>query len=111
MLHLRTFGGLALQRDGTALDSVNAQRKALALLAVLAAAGAAGIGREKVMLLLWPESDADRARGALKQMLHTVRRQLGSADAILGTAELRLNPELIESDLARFRTAARGRRR
>jgi DNA-binding SARP family transcriptional activator/predicted Zn-dependent protease len=105
MLHLRTFGGLALQRDGTALDLVNAQRKALALLAVLASAGTRGIGRDKLMLLLWPESDADRARGSLKQMLHTLRRQLGSADAILGTAELRLDPELIESDLTRFRAA------
>jgi DNA-binding SARP family transcriptional activator/TolB-like protein len=105
MLHLRTFGGLGLQQDGSLLDGANAQRKALALLAVLAAAGAAGVGREKVMLLLWPESDADRARGALKQRLHTLRRQLGSADAILGTAELRLNPEYIESDVARFRAA------
>jgi DNA-binding SARP family transcriptional activator len=105
MLHLRTFGGLAVQRAGTALDPVNAQRKALALLAVLASAGTRGIGRDKLMLLLWPESDADRARGALKQMLHTLRRQLSRPDAILGTAELRLNPELIESDLMRFRTA------
>jgi DNA-binding SARP family transcriptional activator len=102
MFLLRTFGGLALERDGVLLDQVNAQRKALAMLAVLAAAGEAGVGREKVMLLLWPESAADRARGALKQMLHSVRRQLGSADAILGTAELRLNPELIKTDLARF---------
>jgi DNA-binding SARP family transcriptional activator/TolB-like protein len=105
MLHLRTFGGLALQREGTALDPVNAQRKTLALLAVLASAGARGIGRDKLMLLLWQESDEDRARGALKQMLHTLRRQLGSADSILGTAEVRLNPELIASDVARFRTA------
>jgi DNA-binding SARP family transcriptional activator/TolB-like protein len=105
MFHLRTFGGLALQREGTALDPGNAQRKTLALLAVLASAGAKGIGRDKLMLLLWQESDEDRARGALKQMLHTLRRQLGSADSILGTAELRLNPELIESDVSRFRTA------
>jgi DNA-binding SARP family transcriptional activator/Tfp pilus assembly protein PilF len=105
MLHLRTFGGLALQRESTALDPVNAQRKAMALLAVLAGAGSRGIGRDKLMLLFWPESDANRARGALKQMLHTLRRLLGSPDVILGTAELRLDPELIESDLTRFRTA------
>jgi TolB-like protein/DNA-binding SARP family transcriptional activator/Tfp pilus assembly protein PilF len=105
MLHLRTFGGLALQREGTALDVVNAQRKALALLAVLASAGSRGIGRDKLMVLLWPESDAGRARGALKQMLHTLRRHLGSAEAILGTAELRLNPDHVESDVVRFRSA------
>jgi TolB-like protein/DNA-binding SARP family transcriptional activator/Tfp pilus assembly protein PilF len=105
MFQLRTLGGLALQQDGTLLDQVNAQRKALALLAVLAAAGASGVGREKVMLLLWPESDAGRARGALKQMLHILRRHLGSPDAILGTTELHLNPQYVESDVARFRAA------
>jgi DNA-binding SARP family transcriptional activator/TolB-like protein len=105
MFQLRTFGGLALCQDGTLLDQVNAQRKALALLSVLAAAGESGIGREKVMLLLWPESDAGRARGSLKQMLHTLRRQLGSPDAILGTTELHLNPRYVESDIAGFRTA------
>jgi DNA-binding SARP family transcriptional activator/TolB-like protein len=105
MLQLRTFGGLALCRDGTLLDQVNAQRKALALLAVLAAAGPAGMGREKVMLLFWPESDAGRARGSLKQMLHILRRQLGSPDAILGTTELHLNARYIVSDVARFRHA------
>jgi DNA-binding SARP family transcriptional activator/TolB-like protein/Tfp pilus assembly protein PilF len=105
MHQLRTFGGLALQQDGQLLDHVNAQRKALALMAVLAAAGAAGVGREKVMLLLWPESDAGRARGALNQMLHILRRHLGSPDAILGSTELRLNSRYVESDVARFRAA------
>jgi adenylate cyclase len=105
MFQLRTLGGLALQRDGTLLDQVNAQRKALALLAVLAAAGASGIGREKLMLLLWPESDTPRARGALKQMLHSLRRQLGSPDAILGTTELHINPGYVVSDVVSFRTA------
>jgi TolB-like protein/DNA-binding SARP family transcriptional activator len=105
MFQLRTLGGLALQQNGALLDQVNAQRKALALLAVLAAAGASGVGRDKVMLLLWPESSAGRARGALKQMLHILRRQLGSPHAILGTTELHLNPRYVGSDVASFRTA------
>jgi TolB-like protein/DNA-binding SARP family transcriptional activator/Tfp pilus assembly protein PilF len=105
MYDLRTFGGLALQRNGSSLDTINAQRKALALLAVLAAAGDRGIGREKVMALFWPESDSARARNALKQMLHTIRTFLGAQDAILGTAELRLNPHHVDSDVQRFRDA------
>jgi DNA-binding SARP family transcriptional activator/TolB-like protein len=105
MFQLRTFGGLTLRQDDALLDHMNAQRKALALLAVLACGGGSGVGREKVMLLLWPKSNTARARGALKQMLHTLRRQLGSPDAILGTTELRLNAQYIESDVARFRDA------
>lgn len=102
---LRTFGGLALMREGALFDAAAGHRKALALLAVLAASGDAGIGREKVMALLWPESDAERARGALKQMLHVLRRHLGAPEAIGGTAELRLDRTLVESDVDLFRRA------
>ncbi|CAA9343476.1 MAG: hypothetical protein AVDCRST_MAG68-3177, partial [uncultured Gemmatimonadetes bacterium] len=102
---LRTLGGLALLRHGAVVESAAAQRKALALLAVIAAAGDAGIGREKVMALLWPESDMERARGSLKQMIHGLRRQLGAPSAILGTAELRLDADLVEGDVERFRRA------
>ena len=101
MLRLRTFGGLTLERDGVRLDEISAQRKVLALLAVLASAGDAGIGRERLMSLLWAESDMERARGSLKQMLHTLRRQLGP-DVVSGTSELQLNRKTMSSDIADF---------
>lgn len=108
MLRLRTFGGLTLESDGVRVDELNAQRKSLALLAVLARSGATGIGREKLMLLLWPDSDMDHARGALKQMLHGLRRQLG-ADVITGTSDLFLNRDILASDVSEFTDAiARG---
>lgn len=105
MFRLRTFGGLALERDGTRLDRANAQRKTLVLLAILAVSGETGVARDRVMLLLWPESDSDRARGSLNQMLHSLRRQLGTPAAIRGSNELRLDRELIESDVAAFQDA------
>ena len=105
MFRLRTFGALALQKDGAAVEGAGAPRKALALLAVVAAARDAGIGREKLAALFWSESDAEHARGALKQTLHVLRRQLGSADALLGTAAIRLNPEVVHSDVERFHAA------
>ncbi len=103
MFHLRTFGGLALDRDGAPLDG--AQRKSLALLAVLAANPAKGVGRDRLMALLWPESDTERARGTLKQTIHVLRQLLGSPEAILGNAELRLNPAIITSDVGSFADA------
>lgn len=104
MLRLRTFGGMTLERDGVRLDEIIAQRKVLALLAVLARAGDAGIGRERLMALLWAESDTERARGSLKQMLHTLRRQLGP-DVVTGTSELHLNCQIVSSDVADFSTS------
>ena len=100
---LRTFGGFAIERDGTSLDDISAHRKALALLAILAAQGSTS--REGLMALLWPESDSERARGSLKQAVHLLRRALDAPNVLLGTAELRLNPKCIESDVALFSRA------
>jgi DNA-binding SARP family transcriptional activator/TolB-like protein/Flp pilus assembly protein TadD len=100
MFRLRTFGGLILESDGVPVDEIVPQRKALVLLATLAVHGT--LGRERLMALLWPESDAERARGSLKQAVHSLRRQLGATELVLGTAELRLNPELMECDVQLF---------
>jgi len=67
------FGGLALLRDGEPATGTLGQRKRLALLAVLAASPA-GVTRDRALALLWPESDDERARNALSQLVHG-RRQ------------------------------------
>jgi TolB-like protein/DNA-binding SARP family transcriptional activator/tetratricopeptide (TPR) repeat protein len=100
MYRLRTFGGLGLERNGAPLEDLATHRKSLALLAVVALHEA--IGRERLMALLWPESSTERARGSLKQAVHLLRRQLDAPDLLLGTAELRLNPERIECDARLF---------
>ena len=105
MLRLRTFGGLALTADAQPLSGAAGQRRPLALLAVLAVAGAHPTSRERLQALLWPESDEARARRVLAQTLYALRRDLGDAAVILGTAELRLNPDLITSDVAEFEHA------
>ena len=105
MLRLQTFGGCSLERDGVRLDTASAYRKGLALLAVLAAAGERGVSRDAVLALLWPDSDEERARTSLRQLVHLLRNQLQSPDLIPSSPELRLNPQVISSDIADFRTA------
>jgi adenylate cyclase len=105
MYRLRTLGDLTLERGGTALDEVVAHRKAMALLAILAAQG--GTSRDRLMALLWPDVNEARARNSLKQTVHLVRRRLGSQDLILGATDLRLDPRQIESDVAAFTAALR----
>jgi len=107
---LITLGGLNVERDGVPMPTMAAQRKALALLAIVAASGPTGVPRDRLMALLWPESDSDKARGALKQMLHSLRRQLGPDDVLSGTASLALDPQHIDSDIAAFTVARRTRR-
>src|SRR5689334_19703261 len=104
---VRTFGGLGVERSGFPLHELSEQRKRLAILALLAASDD-GMPREKLLALLWPESDAEQSRNALNQLLYGLRRTLG-VDAILGNAELRLNDQLVTSDCGEFRRSLRSR--
>lgn len=100
MYSLLTLGRLSLERDGEALPGFDAQRRGLALLSILAVEGS--VSRDRVMALLWPDSDADRARGSLKQALHQLRQFLGTPGVIRGSAILSLDPSEIECDVTRF---------
>jgi DNA-binding SARP family transcriptional activator/TolB-like protein len=105
MIRIQTLGGLAVF-DGTRPLGGNAQQpRRLAVLAVLARAGDRGVSRDRLAALLWEEAEEERARRSLNQALYALRQELGSEEAILGTRDLRLNPELIEVDLAAFDTA------
>lgn len=88
MIRLRTLGGIALERDdGTAVESVTAQPKRLALLVYLAAARPRGFHQRDTLLgMFWPESAEERARSALGQSLYFLRRSLGS-EVIVGRGD------------------------
>src|SRR5689334_13576242 len=102
MLHLRTFGGLSVDIDGTPGTGAAQQRKTLALLALLAAAGHRGLSRDKLIASLWPETDAGHGRGLLKQACYALRRDLHAPQLFLGSIQLRLNPDVITSDVQSF---------
>jgi serine/threonine-protein kinase len=102
MLRLQTFGGLTLSRGSENLTGAATQRRRLAILALLAVAGEAGMSRDKLVAYLWPEADAERARHVLNQLLYAQRRQVGDQSLFLGRKTLRLNAELISSDVTSF---------
>src|SRR2546427_5541163 len=102
---LRTFGGLSLTGESGPVTGAATQRRKLALLAVLATGGERGVSRDRLLALFWSESDAEHARHALTQSLSALRRELGSDDLFLGSADLSLNPALIDSDVADLETA------
>jgi DNA-binding SARP family transcriptional activator len=102
MLRLSTLGGLVLHQDGQLHTGPAAQRRRLALLAVIAAGGHRGVGRDRLLTLLWPDSEPEAARHSLYQALHAVRRSLGGDDVFLGSSTLQLNPERLTSDVGEF---------
>src|SRR5438128_333146 len=106
MIELRTLGALDLKAaDGNPVHSILAQPKRLALLAYLAV-HAAGARRDSVVALFWPELDTAHARGALRQSLRFLRRELG--DGILnghGDEEVGFEPATLWFDALAFQQA------
>jgi len=99
---LQTLGSLALHDpSGAAIPGQDAQRRRLALLAVLAASGERGRGRESLLTLFWPDASPERARHSLEQLLYAIRTSVHN-DAFLGVNPIRLNPEVIRSDVMEF---------
>ena len=110
MLRIKTLGALAVTRDGTAVPGAASQPRRLALLALLARANEPGLGRERLISILWPDIEEERARRNLTHALYALRRDLGDEDAIQGAKDLRLDPDRIGVDVREFADAlAQGR--
>lgn len=105
MLRIRTLGGLSVQSAGKAPAGAATQPRRLAVLALVARAGDRGITREKLLALLWPDTDEEAGRRALSQSLYALRRDLGAEELLLGVQELRLNTDVATCDVLEFEAA------
>jgi Tol biopolymer transport system component/DNA-binding SARP family transcriptional activator len=104
-LRLNTLGQFFVEREGRRLAGAAAQPRRLALLALLAHAGQQGIARDRILALLWPDADEERARKGLYQAVYALRQEFGDEDALVGSRDLRLDADLVEIDVQRFRAA------
>jgi adenylate cyclase len=105
VLRFRALGRPVVEGPQGALGGAAAQRKPLALLALLAVAGSRGLSRDKILAYLWPETSADRATHRLTQLLYSLRHELGVDDLFLGSSALVLNQSVITTDIADFQQA------
>lgn len=108
MYSLRLLGGAVLSgRDGP-LGGRIAQRRRLALLAVLAVSGPRPVSRDRLLALFWPESNSERARHSLADSIYQIRKELGDSALVSRGDDLLLNPEVVGSDVAAFEQALEG---
>ena len=61
--------------------------------------------RDRLIGMLWAETDEERARKGLNQALYALRQEMGADEVFLGTQDVRLNPDLVTSDVAAFSAA------
>jgi DNA-binding SARP family transcriptional activator/TolB-like protein len=81
------------------------QRPALAVLAILATSRTQRITRDRILSLVWPETDESRARSSLNVVLYEVRKALGEHAIESDPTGMRLNRRWIEADVVRFEEA------
>ncbi|HUH12191.1 MAG TPA: BTAD domain-containing putative transcriptional regulator [Longimicrobiales bacterium] len=96
---LRTFGALAVQRDGETLPWLPAHRMRWALLTYLALERETT--RDALVALLWAERDPERARHSLSQLLYELRQDLGEG-CIDTRGEIVCATAMLGSDAADF---------
>ena len=106
LFSLKLLGSPTIQGPGdTPLGGQAAQRHRIALLALLARSPERGVSREKLLAYLWPESDPEHARNLLNVSVYVLRKALGEDALLSGADHLRLNRQVIRSDVAEFETA------
>ncbi|HEY8823294.1 MAG TPA: tetratricopeptide repeat protein [Candidatus Limnocylindria bacterium] len=99
-LVLKLLGPPRIERGGLAVEMDT--RKATALVAYLAVTGQPQ-ARDSLAALLWPDAVAERARGALRRTLSTLRTGLGGEEVRVEGVRISIDPEAIDLDVRRFR--------
>lgn len=100
---LKLFGSPTLEGpNGVSVVGPAAQRHRLGLLALLALAPGNVSSRDRLMALLWPESDPERARSLLNQAVYQLRKVLGEEAVISVGDELRLGTDRVDVDVVSF---------
>jgi DNA-binding SARP family transcriptional activator len=87
------------------MTGVAAEPRRLAILALLAAADDQELSGANLRAWLWPNAEAEVARRLFDEAISILREDLGAEGVLLGTDGLRLNSELISSDVAEFEEA------
>ena len=107
---MRLLGGFALESPQGKGAVYLSQRRAEAVLAMLAVCGDLGCTRERLIALLWPESDEAHSRHGLRDALHAIRHALGPSAVRSAGDLLRLDPAVVEADACTFTQALKSER-
>ena len=102
---IRLLGAAGIcETDGVA-PSRGIPRARMGVLAVLALSRTRSVARDRLMALLWPESDTARARHQLREALYRLRETLGDGTIVGSGDHVHLEPSLVRCDAWDFEDA------
>jgi TolB-like protein/DNA-binding SARP family transcriptional activator/Flp pilus assembly protein TadD len=105
MFQLKLFGSACIDGPDGPVSGRAVQRRRLALLGLLVAARVRGVTRDRLVALLWPDADAERARAMLSDSVYRINQAVGGEALQAIGDELRLNTDVLSCDVAQFRAA------
>ena len=103
--HLKLFGGLSIEDDAGPVTGRAAQRRRLAVLALLATARSGSVSRDRLITYVWPEASAENGRHFLSDSVYRINQALGGDIILAAGDELRLDGTRLPSDVADFEAA------
>ncbi|UCC49075.1 MAG: hypothetical protein JSV41_02530, partial [Gemmatimonadota bacterium] len=105
MFSLRLLGGAAIEGKRGPLRGRAGQARRVGLLALAATSPTKSVSRDKLVAYLWPESGAEQGRHLLSESLYVLRKALGAEALITDGDNVRLNSDVVASDVEAFEKA------
>lgn len=105
MYRLRFFGGASIEGPEGPVGGPSAQARRLGFLARLAVATDRPVSRDKLMALLWSESNLESARHSVRDTIYVLNHELDSPLVEVVGSSLRLDPRGCSSDVGDFQAA------
>ena len=105
MFELRLFGAPEITGPDGRLTGRPAQRRRIALLAVLALSRHRTVSRDTLVAMFWPRSEAERARHNLADTIYVLRKALGEDSLVSIGDDLTLSADAVASDVDDFSEA------
>ena len=102
---LKLFGCAVVETPAGPLSGRAAQRHRMALLAMLVSTRRPSRSRDTLIATLWPEADSERGRRLLSDSVYRVNQALGAEALVSSGDDLRLNGNILPSDVADFERA------
>jgi adenylate cyclase len=102
---LSLLGGTALVGPHGPVAGPATQRRRIALLALLATSPGRRATRDKLIAVLWPDHDTERARHLLSESIYVLRKALGESLVVASGDELVLDGQIVTTDVGAFEKA------